>query len=114
MDAVSDGGVEVRLQIPSAMTGAKFLPSGWNHYRKWFSFECRCFLCGRKFDPSGLSLDDHLMRHVREGYMEQEGVSFRQVKSNPIGFPGILLPTWMSKPSACDIAGGAACKTTEP
>lgn len=56
---------------------------------QWFTFEGRCLLCGRKYEPHwSPGLIRHLNRHVTEGYMKRHGDDWTKVKEHPVGFPG--------------------------
>ena len=64
----------------------------------WFSYEGRCFVCGRKFiegwNPNKV---EHLQVHVMDGYLEEANGMYRHVKPHEHGFPGInvSLPWWV-------------------
>ncbi len=62
--------------------------------KDWFTFENRCLVCGRRYHPGA---DDghkmeHLGTHVQDGVLVKQGSFYEQVKADPVGFPGILLP----------------------
>jgi|GEM_PF-5140458 hypothetical protein len=66
--------------------------------KDWFTFEYRCLVCGRKIgiDAFHTTLRNHLWNHCEDGVMEKiDHEMYRQVKADPVGFPGILLPKEM-------------------
>ena len=55
------------------------------HIKKWWSFEGRCIVCGKKYLPGSFdwALTEHLKKHVRDGFMKLTPEGFAQIKIHP-------------------------------
>lgn len=61
-----------------------------NDISRHLSFECRCLICGKKFDQANEvpELRNHLDEHVKEGYLAIDLFGdYFQIKPHPTGFP---------------------------
>lgn len=54
------------------------------YFQRWFTFEGRCFLCGRMI--GGTMPFVHLNVHCREGYLKRSEDHYTQLKAHPTGF----------------------------